>query len=622
MVKYSAALSLFLSLFTINIAVAQYSSQTQEKIASLNAIIEGSKADTAVAAAYYELSEILYLTNFDTVKPLCEISKAIATKNLTTDLSAAEKKSFLKTLAGSLNNIGYVHKKYGEISEALQNYLEALTLQEEIGDQIGRANSLNNIAVIYESQKSIDNAIEYYKKALSIYQEKNYLKGIAATLNNLGFIYGDAKKDTLTNLMYYKKSLAIREQLGDKEGISNSLNNLGHIYSRLNENDKALEVIQKSLAMRKALENKKGIVSSLISVANIHLKINHFTRSKEYALQALKLAKEDGFPENIGNSAMVLKKIYHQEKNPQEELRMFELYIKMTDSLENEKTSALVYQQQLQYEKKKAVADFKNKTQLALAQKKEQKVISLSIAGSLVLVLIFSVFIFRKWRITQQQKMTIEKQRDLLGKENKERGFMMKEIHHRVKNNLQIVNSLLRLQSHKIKDENIVKIFEDAQHRIISMARLHESMYRSSDLKRIDIKAHFHSLITALIKEYQTETSIELNLQIEQLNIGMKTLVPLGLIINEMITNALKHAFVGNEKGTITVCLRTLKTNELELIVGDDGIGMPKDILPKEATSLGLELIYVFTEQLEGQLELLSAKGTQFQLLFNSIDKY
>jgi len=207
----------------------------------------------------------------------------------------------------------------------------------------------------------------------------------------------------------------------------------------------------------------------------------------------------------------------------------------------------------------------------------------------------------------------------LLEKQNEQKSALLKEIHHRVKNNLQIVNSLLRIQSHQIQDKRVVKLFEESQDRVISMALLHEKMYKSNDLSHIDAREHFTLLSKDLIKTYQVDKTIELDLKVDELDIEMKTLVPLGLIINEMITNSLKYAFQNKDSGVVIVHIKHLKGENYELLIGDNGIGFPNELNWKEEGSLGLTLIRTFTEQLDGTIERLKVPGTLFKIVFKKI---
>jgi len=211
----------------------------------------------------------------------------------------------------------------------------------------------------------------------------------------------------------------------------------------------------------------------------------------------------------------------------------------------------------------------------------------------------------------------IRTQRDEISKKNEEKKIMLKEIHHRVKNNLQIVNSLLRLQSHEFEDKKVIGMFEEVQNRVISMAMLHEKMYKSEDFKHIDIQGHFNILVKELVNNYAVGKNINLDIAVDKVDIGIKTLVPLGLVINEIITNSLKYAFKDREKGEITLELNHLEGVKYELLIGDDGSGIPKG---SEKSGLGLELISIFTEQLEGEITQVKSEGTKYQILFENID--
>jgi len=196
----------------------------------------------------------------------------------------------------------------------------------------------------------------------------------------------------------------------------------------------------------------------------------------------------------------------------------------------------------------------------------------------------------------------------------------VKEIHHRVKNNLQVVNSLLSQQSRKIEDEKTLSIFKEVQNRVISMSLLHETLYRTDDLKNINIENHFKELIKNLVKNYEVEKIVSLDINIENLDFGLKTLVPLGLIINEIITNSLKYAFRNSENGVINIALLHIEGLKYKLLIGDDGIGISKEAWEGDSNSLGKKLIHIFTKQLNGTIELLDKPGTNFNLLFENID--
>jgi len=201
----------------------------------------------------------------------------------------------------------------------------------------------------------------------------------------------------------------------------------------------------------------------------------------------------------------------------------------------------------------------------------------------------------------------------------REKETLLKEIHHRVKNNMQVVSSLLNLQSQYLQDPKAITAFQDSQYRIRSMFMIHESLYRSDSLSRVDFAAYIRNLAQALIgSQAKYPGRIELRTDVEPVNFDLKTAVPLGLIINELVSNALKHAFPKDRKGTITVGLHHQTKDEFLLSVRDDGVGLPGDMELGQSKSMGLQLVETLTGQLDGRIELGPPPGADFRISFHA----
>lgn len=198
----------------------------------------------------------------------------------------------------------------------------------------------------------------------------------------------------------------------------------------------------------------------------------------------------------------------------------------------------------------------------------------------------------------------------------KSKEMLLKEIHHRVKNNLMIISSLLNLQSRYITDQTSLDIFKESQNRTRSMALIHERLYQTHDLKQIDFGDYIQRLSRELIQTYDAELGkIDLTVDAENILIDINTAVPLGLISNELITNSLKHAFPNGNGGKI--CVKFLSTNgNREFAVKDDGIGFPEDLDYKNSNSLGLQIINNLTDQIDGEITLNRSPGTEFKIIF------
>lgn len=197
-----------------------------------------------------------------------------------------------------------------------------------------------------------------------------------------------------------------------------------------------------------------------------------------------------------------------------------------------------------------------------------------------------------------------------------EKEMLLKEIHHRVKNNLMVISSLLNLQSRYIKDKAALDVFRESQNRAKSMALIHEKLYRSSDLKNIDFGEYIRTLSADLYHTYLLDpSSVKLNLNVKDIMLDINTAIPLGLIVNELLTNSMKHAFPECLSGTITVEFNK-KAENFILKVSDDGIGLPDDFDINSTETLGLQLVNSLTGQIDGQIELDRAHGTKFKVTF------
>lgn len=200
-----------------------------------------------------------------------------------------------------------------------------------------------------------------------------------------------------------------------------------------------------------------------------------------------------------------------------------------------------------------------------------------------------------------------------------EKEALLKEIHHRVKNNLQVVSSLLGLQSRTIPDPEQRKMFEESQNRVYSMALLHESLYQSENLSQIDFPEYIRQLADHLFRSYGVAPDrIHLRTEMDSISLHMDAAVPCGLIINELVSNSLKYAFPEGRSGEIHIGLHGQPEGMARLLVADNGIGLKSDLDWTTTRTLGLRLVRSLAQQLGAQLEVKSKLGTQVQLVFSS----
>ncbi|MBU7025852.1 MAG: PAS domain S-box protein [Theionarchaea archaeon] len=198
----------------------------------------------------------------------------------------------------------------------------------------------------------------------------------------------------------------------------------------------------------------------------------------------------------------------------------------------------------------------------------------------------------------------------------REKEVLLREIHHRVKNNLQIISSLLSLQSRYIRESQYTEMFKESQNRVRSMALIHEKLYQSEDLAKIDFTEYIKPLVHELIRSYEVDPDkVAVRIQVDDVSLGVDTAIPCGLIINELVSNSLKHAFP-DRKGEIKIALHSVD-GTIELTVSDNGVGIPDTIDFRNAETLGLRLVTILAEdQLDGDINLIRGKGTQVRITF------
>lgn len=397
----------------------------QSKIDSLNLALNNSKHDTTRCDIYLAWGESIYFEFPDSAVSLWQKAEALSQKNISLDKT--KKKIYLIRLANALSDIGTVYHHQGKIPQALEYLYKSLKVCEEINDKAAISITLNNIGAIYFDQEDFPKALDCYEKSLKINKELNDKRWIGNLLNNIASIY-DHQGNQAKALEYLQEGLKNYEEIGHKRGIASSLNNIAGIYKDQNNNITALEYYSKSLKIREDLSDKEGIAAVLNNMADLKFNIGEINEALFYANKGMLTSKEIGYPGVIGRSANILKRIFQKQNKYKEAFEMYELEVKMKDSLLNEQTQKATLKKELQYdyEKKEAVADAEHKVELknqeiiATEKNRKQKLVTAFVIGGLLVVLLFAGFVFRSLRITKKQKLLIEKQKSIVEEHQKE----------------------------------------------------------------------------------------------------------------------------------------------------------------------------------------------------------
>jgi len=200
----------------------------------------------------------------------------------------------------------------------------------------------------------------------------------------------------------------------------------------------------------------------------------------------------------------------------------------------------------------------------------------------------------------------------------KEKEVLLQEVHHRVKNNLQVISSILNLQSGYVEDPRTLEILKESQNRIRSMSFIHETLYQTADFSSIEFADYISTLTRNLIHSYTTDRPVQLETDFDEVNLGIDQAIPCGLIVNELVSNALKYAYDGVERPCLSVSIKE-RGREIKLRVKDNGRGFPKDFRYEESNSLGIQLVYTLVDQLDATIELKSEGGADIIITFERV---
>ncbi|PHR21537.1 MAG: hypothetical protein COA38_18670 [Fluviicola sp.] len=543
-------------------------------------------------------------------------------------------------------DIGYAHSLIGHIyfaitdyENALKHYLESLKIQTKINHAVDIAHAEIMIGKVYVQLKEANKAMEHFSGAHDIYKTKknDIHKG------NLYKFTGECyllQKKYKKAVLSYKESIKVYNDLGLKVRECTAINRLGEVYFEIGELNIAKRYYDTAHLLAKRLNHSEAISLSSYNLGTIFHKRGQTEKAHGMFNKSLQIALFSNDYIQIRSSAKQLASIEEKEGNYRQSLKYYKIYQTANDTIISHEVDRQVFQEYSKYIldgknakidnlKKKNIILKKNKeilsqkTALASldAEKKKNQIIFIS--GFAVLFFLLSITFYTIMKNRKKINELLASQKTEISKKHEQKITLIKEIHHRVKNNMQVLISLLSFHKNKSTSSEINSILEACQTRISSMARVHEGMYNSNNLTEINAKYYFEIFLSDLYSSYQTIQNVELEIVISEINFGSKTLIPLGLIVNEIITNSFKYAFQAERDNKLFFSLDNSVEHDdghYVLTIGDNGVGLPKDFNPENSESLGMELVQIFTEQLDGTIEHIKRPGTFYRILFRSQD--
>lgn len=507
-----------------------------------------------------------------------------------------------KGQATTLFKIAWLHQRRAEYEQGMEANLQALRIMEELGDEAGIANALGRIAGDLYNQENYSESLEYAERAITLCRENGFDDELPYILYHAGYASIGLKEheDALT---YFDEALELVQNLDfGYASASDMLNGRGNALKKLERYPEAIEAFELTLENAEKANYYGGIYTATANLGEVHMRQGNYEEALRYQLLTVEKQEEGelwmSLTENYGH----VSDIYEQLGDYKNALLYQKKARQMRDQTASEQSDAAMSELRTQYETEK------KEVTIALQEAKisEQRTVQWLSFGMLGLLALFAFSFYRNARA--RKKINAQ-----LSAKNAENELLMKEIHHRVKNNLEVVSSLLALQSAQIDDPGIKDAMQEGQNRVNSIGIVHQKLYQGENLGAIEMRNYFLNLGENILDSFGADDRVTIECAMNQLELDIDTAVPLGLIVNEILTNALKYAFPDGRKGKIQIQLEQKDASTLSLKIADDGVGKSG---VTEGTGFGGQLIALLTQQLRGSLREEATGGTAVYIDF------
>lgn len=519
-------------------------------------------------------------------------------------LEDAKVKVLKKDLPFLHTQLGYVFERRGELDKAADHILTSLHLGQQLQDNKAIALAYSDLSNLFWKQAKFEKGLEFGLKSLRIFEERGINDlDYDFTLYVVGNNYLDLKNYEEAET-YFQHALAIGERYGFYNNLSDVYISMVELMAHLNRLDEAEIAGQNALKYARLLDNSFMTMRSWLALGKLQNLQGKYESAIESLQNCIEVATElFGDEYYLSQAYEALGKAYAGNHSYQEAYQAMAKY----DQLKNQIFTAEADQRISMLQTELDLDQKENTIQLQIGQISRQRTTQILTVSLVCLLVLYLVLLVKAYRNNIRKNKLLEKQ-------NEEKAYLLKEIHHRVKNNLEIVSGLLSLQSAQINDPNITEAIQKSQQRVQSMSMIHQKLYQGKSLANIEMKDYFLNLGTFLIHAYGAEDQIEFECEMVPLDLDVDMAIPIGLIVNELLTNAMKYAFPDARRGIISIDLRKSGTL-LHLTVSDNGIGkLPENMI--HGTGFGTQLIQLLTQQLDGKMELSVFNGTSVTIQF------
>ncbi|PQJ12947.1 hypothetical protein CJD36_004170 [Flavipsychrobacter stenotrophus] len=570
--------TLLLLLLTINF----YTSFSQE-----------GKSSQYAAGAQYD-SAIQFMQHADDLNGL---------KYLRAAITIYQNNGDRKGIANCYQAMGQIAINHSNPTHALKNYLAALKISEALGDKTVTAYCYNRIGDINKGQRNYKDALKYDLLALQIFKETNNKNGLGSCYNSIGDVFENEGHydEALSN---YTSALKIIQETGDQKSLTWPYYNIGEVYMLKGDYSQALKYYQLALKIQENLNDQSGKAWSYNNIAAVYIKRKQLDTAEKYCLQSLEITTKQNELSGMTNASRNLSDIYEQKGDHIKALQYYKAYKTLQDSVLNRDNTRNLVTQQMQY-------DFDKKEAQIKEQQDKKDLITTGIGALILLAALVVRMAYRSQRKASMLKSELlqQKEESIVQKE-----ILMREIHHRVKNNLQVIGTLLELQLASITDSYARDAITESATRLKAISLIHQQLYRDAYLATVECSQFTTDLHTQVSTIFiNSGQYVTLRNEMPPIMLDIDTAVPLGLILNELMTNSYKYAFKGSN-GSID--LRIEKEGDSYMLkYKDSGPGLPDGMDLRSLKSLGILIMQSLTKQIGGAFTY-SAETKTFLITF------
>ena len=527
-------------------------------------------------------------------------------------LQEAKPKVHKKDLAFLNTQLGYVFERKGDLVRAADYALESKRLGEELNDDKAKALAYSDLSNLFWKHSKFDKGLEYGLKSMELFEKRgindmDYDFALYVVGNNLLELqkYDEA-------LTYYNHCIAMGERYGFYNNLSDAYISLVDLYALLNQYKEAEKAGVKAIKYANLLNNNFLLMRCWLSIGKLQLFQGKYITAIESLQKSIDIAgPEFGDHYYLSEAYKRLGNAFVGNHDYKGATEAFVVYDSLKNMIFTEAADQRISLLQTEFDmaqKESTIQGMEDQ----LKKQSSQKTLITIIAGLLLLLLLVLYVTYQK---DKGKNILLERQ-------NSEKEFLLKEIHHRVKNNLGIVSSLLDLQAAKMKDEHAIEAIEESRNRVYSMSMIHQKLYQGKNLSSIEMKDYLINLSKHILDSYGAEKFIEFEFELDELELDVDDAIPLGLIVNELLTNSFKHAFPNSKKGKIKIVFQKIGKELILLEIEDDGVGFHRDDLNNELSSgFGTQLIDLLVQQLDGSMMTFNGQGTRVRMEFEMSSK-